>query len=108
MASLEGDTRSEVRVEAFGSPTFTGEVISFRHPDSAFISLKHLEFEQNWLQEALRRFGMGGVTVQVAAPQDSELLNHSIAEIRVHPMVQKLTEVLEGEVVGVQPRSEAR
>ncbi|MAV55229.1 MAG: DNA polymerase III, subunit gamma and tau [Phycisphaerae bacterium] len=108
LASLEGDTRSEVRVEAFGSPTFTGDVISFRHPDSAFISLKHLKFEQDWLQEALRRFGMDQVTVQVAAPQDPESLNLSIAEMRVHPMVQKLTEVLEGEVVGVQPRSEAR
>ena len=108
VASVEGDVRSEVRVESFGNPTFLGDCISFQNPNPSSFSNSQRITEQEWLQSTLQRFGMIGVRVEVKVPVAHEDAKSTIQMMQENPLVQGLARVLEGEVVGVQMRSEVR
>ena len=108
LASVEGDVRSEVRVESFGTPTFLGDCLSFQNPDPASFATAQRVSEQEWLQNTLHRFGMVGVRVEVKVPVDHEDAQSTMQKMQGHPLIQELARALEGEVVGVQMRSEAR
>ena len=106
LASVEGDVRSEVRVESFGTPTFLGDCLSFQNPDPASFATAQCISEQDWLQSTLHRFGMVGVRVEVKVPVDHEDAQSTMQKMQGHPLIQELARALEGEVVGVQMRSE--
>ena len=108
LASVEGDVRSEVRVESFGTPTFLGDCLSFQNPDPASFATAQCTSEQEWLQNTLHRFGMVGVRVEVKLPVDHGDAQSTMQKMQGHPLIQELARALEGEVVGVQMRSEAR
>ena len=108
VASVEGDVRSEVRVESFGNPTFLGDCISFQNPNPSSFSNSQRITEQEWLQSTLQRFGMIGVRVEVKVPVAHEDAKSTIQMMQENPLVQGLARALEGEVVGVQMRSEVR
>ena len=108
VASVEGDVRSEVRVESFGNPTFLGDCISFQNPNPSSFSNSQRITEQEWLQSTLQRFGMIGVRVEVKVPVAHEDAKSTIQTMQENPLVQGLARALEGEVVGVQMRSEVR
>jgi hypothetical protein len=108
LASVEGDVRLEVRVESFGTPTFLGDCLSFQNPDPASFATAQRISEQEWLQNTLHRFGMLGVRVEVKVPVDHEDAKSTMQKMQGHPLIQELARALEGEVVGVQMRSEAR
>ena len=108
LASVEGDVRSEVRVDSFGVPTFLGDCISFQNPDPASFSNSQRGAEQEWLQRKLHRFGMVGVRVEIKVPVDHEDAKLTMQKMQNHSLVESLTRALEGQVVGVQTRSEAR
>ncbi|MEC8770408.1 MAG: DNA polymerase III subunit gamma/tau, partial [Planctomycetota bacterium] len=108
LASVEGDVRSEVRVESFGTPTFLGDCLSFQNPDPSSFATAQRISEQEWLQSTLHRFGMVGVRVEVKVPVDHEDAQSIMQQMQGHPLIQELARALEGEVVGVQKRSEAR
>lgn len=108
LASVEGDVRSEVRVESFGTPTFLADCLSFQNPDPASFPTSQRIAEQEWLQSALHRFGMVGVRVEVKIQVDHEDAKSTMQKMQGHPLVESLARALEGEVVGVQIRSEAR
>ncbi|MEC7385825.1 MAG: AAA family ATPase, partial [Planctomycetota bacterium] len=108
LASVEGDVRSEVRVESFGTPTFLGDCLSFQNPDPSSFATAQRISEQEWLQSTLHRFGMVGVRVEVKVPVDHEDAQSTMQKMQGQPLIQELVRALEGEVVGVQMRSEAR
>ena len=108
LASVEGDVRLELRVESFGTPTFLGDCLSFQNPDPASFATAQRVSEQEWLQNTLHRFGMVGVRVEVKVPVDHEDAQSTMQKMQGHPLIQELARALEGEVVGVQMRSEAR
>ena len=108
LASVEGDVRSEARVEAFGPPTFSGDCICFQNPNPSSFPTTHQVAEQEWLQAILHRFGMVGVRVDVKFPVNHDEAKSTMQKVQGHPLIESLAQALEGEVVGVQKRSEAR
>ena len=108
LASVEGDVRSEVRVDSFGPPTFLGDCLSFQVPDPESFPTSHRVAEQEWLQSTLHRFGMVGVRVEVKIPVDHENAKSAMQKMQGHPLIESLTRALDGEVIGVQVRSESR
>ena len=108
LASVEGDVRSEARVDAFGPPTFSGDCICFQNPNPSSFPTTHQVAEQEWLQAILHRFGMVGVRVDVKFPVNHDEAKSTMQKVQGHPLIESLAQALEGEVVGVQKRSEAR